>query len=98
MSKWCELLRLRTEYLFETSNQVRVIWDHLSVSAVCDNLGVVVPGREYRVGRGAAKELRYVVESEERVALGSRGKFDRLDALDRMVNAAVHDKPVHEKE
>jgi hypothetical protein len=97
MDEWCELLSSFTKYLLESSHQVRVIRHHFRVSAVCRNLSVVGPAGQYRVLSHPAKERRNIVEPKVRVTLSGGEQLRRFDALDRMVNAAVHDEPVHKQ-
>lgn len=42
---WCKLLGPVTECFFESSDQVRLIWDHLRVSVIRRGRSIVVPHR-----------------------------------------------------
>ena len=91
-----ELVRSCTKHFLESSLQGGVTWNHAFVSAVCRNLGFFGPLGQNRVVACSAKESRDIAEPEESVPIDSGGEFSRIDRLDGMVDAAVHNEPVHE--
>ena len=97
MFEWRELISSFTEYLLESSNQVRVIRDHLRVPPVCRNLCLIGPLRQDGVSSRRQKEICNIMKPKECVAVGSGQKLRRFDALDRMMDTAVHDEPVHQQ-
>jgi len=80
----------------ESIEQERIIWHHFCVSTVCGNLVVTGPIEEHWIMIRRTKERRYIVEPEECVAVRSCKKFRWFDALEGMVDAAIHNEPVNQ--
>jgi hypothetical protein len=93
----CELLGSFTVCLFESSDQVRVIRDHLRVLAVCRNFRLIGPDAQEWIISCCAKERRNIVTPIEHVAVSRSENLRSLDAFDCMVDPTIRNKAVYKQ-